>query len=54
VWEILPAAGMDPAPRRSGPGWRQFLHAQAAAIVAADVLHVDIVLLKAHIRTGVH
>ena len=24
------AAGIDPAPRRSGPTWRQFLHAQAA------------------------
>jgi hypothetical protein len=23
------AAGIDPAPRRSGPTWRQFLHAQA-------------------------
>jgi hypothetical protein len=28
VWEILHAAGIDPAPRRSGPAWRQFLHAQ--------------------------
>ena len=33
VWEILHAAGIDPAPRRSGPGWRQFLRAQAAGIV---------------------
>ena len=41
VWEILHAAGIDPAPRRSGPGWRQFLHAQAAGIVAVDFLHVD-------------
>ena len=46
VWEILRAAGIDPAPRRSGPGWRQFLHAQAAGIVAVDFLHVDTVLLK--------
>ena len=30
VYEILRAAGIDPAPRRSGPTWRQFLHAQAA------------------------
>lgn len=29
VWEILNAAGIDPAPRRSGPTWRQFLSAQA-------------------------
>jgi putative transposase len=46
VWEILRAAGIDPAPRRSGPTWRQFLHAQAAGIVAVDFLHVDTVLLK--------
>ena len=25
VWEILRAAGIDPAPRRSGPTWGQFL-----------------------------
>jgi putative transposase len=46
VWEILHAADIDPAPRRSGPGWRQFLHAQAAGIVAVDFLHVDTVLLR--------
>ena len=26
VWQILHAAGIDPAPRRSGPTWKQFLH----------------------------
>jgi putative transposase len=41
VYEILRAAGIDPAPRRDGPTWRQFLHAQAAGILAADFLHVD-------------
>ncbi len=46
VWQILHAAGVDPAPRRSGPTWRQFLHAQAAGILAVDFLHVDTVLLK--------
>jgi putative transposase len=46
VWEILHAAGIDPAPRRSGPTWRQFLHAQAAGILAVDFLHVDTVLCK--------
>jgi putative transposase len=46
VWEILRAAGIEPAPRRSGPTWRQFLHAQAAGILAVDFLHVDTVLLK--------
>jgi putative transposase len=46
VWEILRAAGIDPAPRRSGPTWRQFPHAQAAGILAVDFLHADTVLLK--------
>ena len=46
VYEILRAAGMDPAPRRSGPTWRQFLHAQAAGILAVDFLHVDTVMLR--------
>src|ERR1700678_2074461 len=36
VWEILHSAGIDPAPRRSGLGWRQFLRAEAAGIVAVD------------------
>ncbi len=46
IWEILHAAGIDPAPRRTGPTWRQFLRAQAAGILAVDFLHVDTVLLK--------
>jgi hypothetical protein len=46
VWEILRTAGIDPAPRRPGPAWRQFLHAQAAGILAVDCFHVDTVLLK--------
>jgi hypothetical protein len=46
VWEILRAAGIDPAPRRSGPTWRQFMHAQAAGILAVEFFHVDTVLLK--------
>ena len=46
VWKILQAAGIDPAPRRPGPSWRQFLHAQAAEIVAVDFLHVETALLK--------
>jgi putative transposase len=37
---------IDPAPRRSGPTWRQFLHAQAAGILAVDFLHVDTVFLR--------
>ncbi len=46
VWEILHVAGIDPAPRRAGPTWRQFLAAQAHAIIACDFLVVETVLLK--------
>jgi hypothetical protein len=46
VWEILRAAGIDPAPRRTGPTWRQFLAAQAAGILAVDFLHAGTVLLR--------
>ena len=46
VWTILKAAGIDPAPRRSGPTWRQFLAAQAHAILAVDFVHVDTVFLR--------
>jgi transposase InsO family protein len=46
VWEILHTAGIEPAPRRTGPTWRQFLIAQAHAIIACDFLAVETVLLK--------
>jgi putative transposase len=41
VWSILAKAGVDPAPRRTGPTWTQFLSAQAKGILACDFLHVD-------------
>ena len=44
VWQILHDAGIDPAPRRAGPAWRQFLTAQARGILAVDFVHVDTVL----------
>jgi len=46
AWEILRTASIDPAPRRAGPTWRQFPHAQAAGILAVDFLDVDTVLQK--------
>jgi hypothetical protein len=45
VWKLLKAAGIDPAPHRSGPTWRQFLTAQAHTILAVDFAHVDTVFL---------
>jgi putative transposase len=46
VWGILQDAGIDPAPRRRGPTWRQFLTVQAHGILAVDFVHVDTILLK--------
>jgi transposase len=46
VWEILHAVGIEPAPRWAGPTWREFLTAQAHAIIACDFLVVETVLLK--------
>ena len=46
VWLILRRAGVDPAPRRVGQSWRQFLAAQAEGILARDFAHVETVLLR--------
>jgi transposase len=46
VWQILHDAGIDLAPRRKGPTWRQFLTTQAHGLLALDFVHVDTVLLK--------
>ena len=46
IWPGPPAAGIDPVPHRSGPTWRQFLTAQAHAILAVDFAHVDTVFLR--------
>ena len=42
VWEFLKKAGIDPAPRRSGPAWSQFLRSQADAILSCDFFTVDL------------
>jgi putative transposase len=46
VRRLLVRPGLGPAPRRSGPGWREFLRAQAASIVACDFFTVESVLLR--------
>jgi putative transposase len=46
VWNILEKAGLDPAPRRAGPSWREFCRTQAATMLACDFFTVDTVLLR--------
>ncbi len=46
VWSILQSAGLDPAPRRTGPTWQEFLKAQAGGIVACDLFHLETVTLR--------
>src|ERR1035437_6090454 len=42
VWQILKDAGIDPAPRRDGPGWPEFLRSQAQGILALDFFTADL------------
>jgi putative transposase len=46
VATVLRRHGLEPAPRREGPTWSEFLSAQAKGIVATDFFHVDTVLLR--------
>jgi transposase InsO family protein len=42
VWQILKGAGVDPAPRRDGPGWPEFLRSQAQGILALYFFTADL------------
>ena len=46
VAAILRRHRLPPAPRRSGPTWSEFLHAQAKGILATDFFTVDSVTLR--------
>jgi putative transposase len=46
IRRLLAQAKLEPAPRRSGPSWREFLHAQAASIVACDFFTVESLFLR--------
>jgi hypothetical protein len=45
IWKILRSAGIDPSTRRAGPTWTEFLRAQAHAILACDLFHLDTITL---------
>src|SRR3954451_8808815 len=46
IRRLLAQAKLAPAPRRSGPSWREFLRAQAASIAACDFFTVESVFLR--------
>ena len=46
VRTILLRHGLDPAPRRAGPTWTEFLRSQAAGILATDFFTVETIRLK--------
>jgi transposase InsO family protein len=46
VRKVLRTEQVGPAPRRSGPSWREFLQAQAKSILAVDSFTVDTIWLR--------
>jgi putative transposase len=46
VRRLLLAAGLTPAPRRSGPSWSEFLRQQAASTLACDFFTVETITLR--------
>jgi putative transposase len=46
IRRLLTSAKLEPAPRRSGPSWREFLQAQAASIVACDFFTVESLFVR--------
>ena len=46
IRRLLAEAKLEPAPRRGGPSWREFLRAQAASIVACDFFTVESLFLR--------
>jgi putative transposase len=46
VRRLLLAAGLKPAPRRTGPSWRDFLRQQASSMLACDFFTVETLTLR--------
>jgi hypothetical protein len=45
IRRLLTRAGLEPAPRRGGPSWREFLSSQTTSIVASEFCTVETALL---------
>jgi transposase InsO family protein len=55
VWEILKAAGVDPAPHRATVTWAEFLRSQAEAVLAMDFIEtVTLTGARQYILAAVH
>jgi putative transposase len=46
VRSVLLRHGLEPAPRRAGPTWPEFLRAQAAGILACDFFTIETITLR--------
>lgn len=46
IRRLLAQARLEPAPRRRGPTWREFLRTQASSIIGCDFFTVETVLLR--------
>jgi putative transposase len=46
IRSLLPRSGLGPAPRRAGPSWSEFLHAQARGMLACDLFTVETAWLR--------
>jgi putative transposase len=46
IRRVLRSHGLGPAPRRTGPSWREFLRVQARGIIASDFFTVETITLK--------
>ena len=46
VRSVMLRGGLDPAPRRGGPSWSEFLRSQATSILACDFLTVETIAMR--------
>jgi hypothetical protein len=54
IRRLLAQANLEPAPRRSGPSWREFVHTQASSIVACDFFTVESIFLRRYYALFLH